>query len=103
MRISKPRKAPEIDVLARHFMQKGLRKHAEAGQHVSNVDDIKSMPLLKLLNLAKAMGLDANAVIEKTEAADDELSEYSMRHPAFRGELEFDLTIAFLGKGVTRK
>jgi len=103
MRGRRPTKAPEIDVLAQHYLQRGLRKHPEADQHVPNVDDIETMPLTKLLNLAKAMGLDANAVIEKTEADEDEQSRYSMRYPAFRGELEFDLTVSLLGNSVTRK
>lgn len=103
MRIRKPTRAPDIDVLAQHYLQLGLRKHPDAGQHVANVADIADMPLLKLMKLAQKMGLDANAVIEKTEAEEDERSRYSMRYPGFRGELEFDLTIAFLGNTVTRK
>src|SRR5262245_44168317 len=103
MRSRKPTRAPDIDVPAQHYLHLGLRKHPDIGQHVANVAEIDRIPLLKLMKLAQKMGLDANAVIEKTEEEENELSRYSMRHPGFRGELEFDLTISFLGSTVTRK
>jgi hypothetical protein len=103
MRTRNPPRAPDIDVLAQHYLQMGLRKHPDIGQHVADVADVAGMPLLKLMKLAQEMGLDANAVIEKTEQEESELSRYSIRYPGFRGELEFDLTISFLGNAVTRK
>lgn len=49
------------------------------------------------------MGVDADEMIRATEVEEKELWNYSHRYPAFKGEHEFDLTIAFLGKSVTRK
>jgi hypothetical protein len=96
-------KPPDIDVLARHYLGRGLSKHPDAAQHVANVDDIEQMPMWSLLTLAKKMGVDAHATIRTTEAHEDQLSKYSFSFPGFKGELGFDLTIAFLGKSITRK
>ena len=97
------RRAPDIDVLARHYLSRGLSKHPEIRQHVGNLDDLERMPMYSLLSLAKAMGVDADATIKATEQQEDELMRYSMRHPAFQGELEFDLTFTLLGRSITRK
>jgi hypothetical protein len=96
-------KAPDIDVLARHYLSRGLSTHPEVAQHVASIEDLEKMQLWSLLTLAKKMGVDADETIRATEVAEHQLLEHSMRFPAFKGELEFDLTIAFLGKTVTRK
>ena len=74
MRFSKPTRAPDINALARHYLQRGLRNHPDAALHVANVDDIEGMPMLKLMNLAKKMGVDADSLIERTEAEEHEIS-----------------------------
>jgi hypothetical protein len=55
------------------------------------------------VKLAKEMGIEPNDLIESTELEETESSRYSMRYLAFRGDLEFDMTIAFLGQSGTRK
>jgi hypothetical protein len=55
------------------------------------------------MKLAKDLGIEPNDLIESTELQETERSQYSMRYPAFRGELEFDITIAFAGQSFTRK
>lgn len=72
-------------------------------RHFPNSDDLDDMPMLKLLKLAKDMGVESNDLIEATERDETERSRYSMRYPGFRGELEFDMTIAALGQSITRK
>jgi hypothetical protein len=57
----------------------------------------------ELLKLAKALGVNADDVIRATEREERELGDYSSKYPGFRGKLEFDLTVAFLGQSVTRK
>jgi hypothetical protein len=96
-------KAPDIDVLARHYLSRGLRKHPAVAQHVANIDDLEQMPMWSLLTLAKKMGVDADATIRATEEHEDQLSRYSLSYPGFKGEFEFDLTIALLGKSAMRK
>ena len=96
-------KAPDIDVLARHYLGRGLSKHPDVAQHVANIKDVEQMQMWSLLTLAKKMGVDADATIRDTEAQENQLSDYSFSNPGFRGELEFDLTIAFLGTSTTRK
>ncbi len=104
MRSSKPnRKAPDIDVLARHYLSRGLSQHPDVAQHVANIKDVEQMQMWSLLTLAKKMGVDADATIRATEEHDDQLSRYSFSYPGFRGEFEFDLTIAFLGTSTMRK
>jgi hypothetical protein len=39
----KGRRLPEIDVLARGFLRRGLSEHLQAAKHVGNIDDIETM------------------------------------------------------------
>ena len=96
-------KAPKIDVLSRYYLQLGLRAHPRVDEHVANIGDIEKMPMLKLMKLAKDMGVDPDALIESTEQHEHQRMDYSMRFPGFRGELEFDMTIAFLERSITRR
>ena len=60
MRREKPergRKAPAINVLARHFLARGLMKHPDISKHVSNVDDADDMGMLALMKLADKLGV----------------------------------------------
>jgi hypothetical protein len=61
------------------------------------------MAMWELLKLAKSLGVEADAVVRATEQEERELLDYSQNFPAFRGELEFDWTVGFLGQSVTRK
>jgi hypothetical protein len=97
------RKAPDIDILARHYLARGLSQHPDIAKHFERVEDVERMGMWSLLDLAKKMGVDADGLIRSTEADERALSDYSFRHPAFEGELPFDLTISFLGKTVTRR
>jgi hypothetical protein len=97
-------KAPEIDRLAAHYLRRGLRKHPDVAQHVASVDDLDEMELWALLDLARKMGIDdANALIKATENDDAERLRWSHEHPAFKGEIEFDLAVEVFGKRVVRK
>jgi hypothetical protein len=46
---------------------------------------------------------DADDVIRAAEQEERQLLDYSHKYPGFRGELEFDWTVAFLGQSVIRK
>jgi hypothetical protein len=97
------RKAPDIDTLARHYLGKGLSRHPDIAKHIERVEDVEQMGMYSLLDLAKKMGVDADSLIRATEADERALSDYSFRHPGFKGEMPFDLTISLLGHTVTRK
>jgi hypothetical protein len=99
----KGRRLPDIDVLARGFLRRGLSEHPDAAKHVANVDDIENMSAWELLNLAKTMGVDPAAMIRSLEQEDDKRWTYSHHNPGFTGELEFDLVLELLGRKVTRK
>ena len=99
----KGRSLPDIDVLARAFLRRGLSEHPDAAKHVTNPDDIENMSVWELLNLAKTMGVDPAAMIRSLEQEDDKRWEYTHRHPGFEGVLEFDLVFELAGKRVTRK
>ena len=100
---SREPRAPKIDVLAQHYLSRGLSKHPEIAQHVDDLDQLENMPMYSLLALAKAVGVDADAIIRSTEKQEHELHQYALRYPAFRGEIEFDLALTLLGKSITRK
>jgi hypothetical protein len=72
-------------------------------KHVADVGQVEKMGMWELLTLAKSMGADADDVIRATEQAERQLQDYSSKYPCFRGALEFDWTVAFLGQTVTRK
>jgi hypothetical protein len=93
-------KAPDIDVLARHYLSRGLAKLPEVTRHVA---DVEKMGMWELLKLAKSLGANADDVIRATGQGERELQDYSSKYPGFRGELEFDWTVALLGQTVTRK
>ena len=97
------RRLPDIDVLARGFLRRGLSKHPDAAKHVSDTADIENMSAWELLNLAKTMGVDPAAMIRSLEQEDGKRWQYSYRNPGFQGALEFDLVLDLLGRKVTRK
>jgi hypothetical protein len=100
---TRERQLPDIDVLARAFLRRGLSEHPEVGNHVADVADVEKMSTYELMNLAKGMGIDPTEMIRSLEKKDDDLWTYSNRNPGFQGELEFDLTIEAAGKRVTRR
>ena len=67
----KGRRLPDIDVLARGFLRRGLSEHPDAAKHVANIGDIENMSAWELLNLAKTMGVDPAAMIRSVEQEDD--------------------------------
>ena len=82
---------------------RGLSKLPDVTKHVAKVDDVEKMGMWELLKLAKSLGVEPEEVIRATEQDERQLLEYSSKYPGFRGELEFDWTVAFLGQTVTRK
>ena len=60
-------KPPVYDLLARHFLARGLAKHPDVGKHIASVDDLERMPMMRLMTLAKVMGVDTDALIVGTE------------------------------------
>ena len=99
----KGRRLPDIDVLARGFLRRGLSEHPDAAKHVPDTSDIENMSAWELLDLAKRMGVDHAAMIRSLEQEDDTRWQYTYRNPGFQGALEFDLVIELLGRKVTRK
>ena len=56
-----------------------------------------------IYQLAQSLGIDADEVIRATEQNERQLLDYSSKFPGFRGELEFDWAVGFLGQSATRK
>ena len=102
-RPSETRRLPEVDSLTRFYLAHGLMKHPDAGEHVANVADIEDMQLLALMKLAQRMGVDAEALTERTEREENARFRYSDDFPAFTGRIEFDFAVEVLGKRVARK
>jgi hypothetical protein len=103
MRRHRDPKAPDIDILARHYLWHGLSKLPDVTKHVVDVGALEKMGMWELLRLAKSLGANADDVIRATEQAERQRQDYSSKYPGFRGELEFDWTVALLGQTVTRK
>jgi len=85
-----------------HDLRRGLRRHPRIAQDVAdlNIDRTRTR---ELVALTSRFGLDARALIDTVREEDDERLSYSARFPAFRGTLDFELTVELLGKQVTRK
>jgi hypothetical protein len=66
----KGRRLPDIDVLARAFLRRGLSEHPDAARHVADASDIENMSVWELLNLAKTMGVDPAVMIRSLEQDD---------------------------------
>jgi hypothetical protein len=72
-------------------------------KHVGDVAQVEKMGMWELLKLAESLGLNPDDVIRAAEQDERQLLDYSHKYPGFRGKLEFDWTVAFLGQSVTRK
>ena len=48
---------------------------------VGNVDDLDGMPMMRLMTLAKTMGVDTDALIVTTEQQEDECRRYCAEFP----------------------
>ena len=96
-------KAPDINALTRHYLWRGLSKLPDVTKHVANPSDLEKMGMWELLKLAESLGANADDLIRATEQEERQLHDYSSKYPGFRGELEFDWTVAFLGQTVIRK
>jgi hypothetical protein len=46
------RKAPAIDILARHLLAARTQRHAEIAKHVENIEELEKMEVWVLLTLA---------------------------------------------------
>jgi hypothetical protein len=86
-----------------HDLRRGLRDHPEAPRHAAKLDSINRMRASGLLALAKKLGIDPEAIIKEIKERNAERLAHSTRFPAFRGTLDFDLTVELLGNRVTRK
>ena len=96
-------KAPKIEVLARHYLSRGLSKHPDLAKHVADTDALEKMGMWQLMKIAESLGADPDETIRAAEQEERELLDYSQKFPGFRGEIVFDWTVAFLGQSVTRK
>jgi hypothetical protein len=80
MRRYRDPKAPDIDVLARHYLWRGLSKH------VADIGDVEKMGMWELLKLAKSIGVEPDEVIRAAEQEERQLLDYSHKFPGFRGK-----------------
>jgi hypothetical protein len=98
------KKTQLFDILSRHYLALGLRKHPDIGKYIADVDDLDDTPMLALLKLAAKLGVaDVDALIDATEREQDACRRYSDDYPAFIGRIKFDLTVEVFGKRIIRK
>jgi hypothetical protein len=103
MRRYRDPKAPDIDVLARHYLWRGLSKLPDVTKHVADAAAVEKMGMWELMKLAESLSVNPDDVIRAAEQDERQQLDYAHKYPGFRGELEFDWTVAFLGQSVTRK
>jgi hypothetical protein len=84
------------------LLRRGLRSHPRTAQDVADLD-LDQMRTRGLVELTNRFDLDARALIDTVREQDEQRLTYSTEFPAFRGTLDFDLTVELLGKRVTRK
>jgi hypothetical protein len=84
------------------LLRRGLRRHPRTAAEVADLG-LNRMRTRELVALTSRFGLDARALIDTVREEDDERLSYSTRFPAFRGTLDFELTVELCGKRVTRK
>jgi hypothetical protein len=92
----------KLTILDVKNLLRGLRSHPRLAEHVAGLD-LERMRAKELVALASELGSDARALIDAVREQDVELIEHSRKFPAFKGRLEFDLTVEVFGKRVTRK
>jgi hypothetical protein len=91
-----------------------LRLHPDIRRDAAKVASIRTLGKADLLDLADKLGIDVHAIVDDVvqngrglesiwEEQDVERHNYSTKHPAFQGTLEFDLTFELYGQRVTRK
>jgi len=103
----------KLGTLERISLRKAVRSHPDILNHVAKPGDVNSLPKDRLVELAGVLGLDVDAAVradatdplmnswEEVEAR--ELRENGERHPAFTGELHFELEMQLFGHRVVRQ
>jgi hypothetical protein len=84
------------------YLRRGLRRHPRIAPEVADLD-LDRMRTKQLVALTSRFGFDARALVDTMREQDQARVAYSRQYPAFKGTLDFDLTIEVLGKRVTRK
>lgn len=99
----------KLPVLARDEVRRRLRKHPDIRKHIA-IKSIIALGDAALLALAEKLDIDTKAIVAETIKGGEvewekkrEHRDYSYKWPAFKGELEFDMSFEFLGQKVTRK
>ncbi|CCB63749.1 hypothetical protein [Hyphomicrobium sp. MC1] len=103
----------KLSAEARERLRKEIRALPDIKSIVGSLSKINSLKKDELIALAEKCGLDVNAILVKSVNVDFANEHYTGKkkermlhtndHPAFKGELELDLTISLVGKSVTRK
>lgn len=87
---------------ARSALRTAIREHPSASQVVAPGTRVSSLSKAELLELASKLSIDPTAVAA-VPGADIVLSRPPFVPFAFSGIVEFDFTMGFLGKSITRK
>lgn len=92
----------------RSKLRTAVREHPLAAQFVRSSTEISSLSKAGLLDLAVKLGIDYQQVLDAPEDEYPEIGSFEARTgafapKAFSGVVEFDFTMGFLGKSVTRR
>jgi hypothetical protein len=70
-------KAPKIDVLARHYLWRGLSKLPDVTKHVADVGTVEKMGMWELLKLAESLSVNPDDVIRAAEQEERQQLDYA--------------------------
>lgn len=88
----------KLTAQGRSALREAIRRNPHA-VHTHSSSEISRLRKIQLLNLAASLGIDIDAVLAKTRHTPPASSQ---EYP-FEGTVEFDMTMALLGRHVTRK
>lgn len=81
----------------RYNLRSAIMAHPHATNFVRSSDELFGLPDRELYGLAKKLGLDPSVAVNVDDVPP------SFEEHAFRGRIEFDLTLTLLGEAVPRK
>lgn len=95
----------KLDSIRRKRLRTAIRAHFDVAEFVSSGSEISSMSDERMLEVADLLGFNVGAATNFPHLIDldSALEKHSMAHPAFTGQIAFDLSVNLLGIVVDRK
>lgn len=95
----------KLNSVMRDRLRSAIRAFPKIAEFVSAGSEINDMSDAQMLEISARMGLAVEASTQHPHPIDVDkaLQDYSMAHPAFEGNIEFDMCMHLLGLSVARR